>query len=51
MEDIVTARFDYRELDNSDSPVRIRLNSTVVRAQHRDTGMQGDVRVTYIEST
>ena len=48
MEDIVTARFDYSELDNSDAPVRIRLNSTVVRVQHSDTGMQGDVQVTYV---
>ncbi len=48
MEDIVTARFDYGELDNPDSPVRIRLNSTVVRVQHSDAGMRGDVRVTYV---
>ncbi len=48
MEDIVTARFDYGELDNPESPVRIRLNSTVVRVQHSDTGMRGDVRVSYV---
>jgi spermidine dehydrogenase len=48
MEDIVTARFDYHELDNPDSAVRIRLNSTVVHAEHADKKLQGDVRVTYV---
>ena len=33
-EDVVAARFDYSRLDKSDSPVRIRLASTVVRARH-----------------
>jgi spermidine dehydrogenase len=33
-EDIVTARFDYSKLDLPGSPVRIRLNSPVVRARH-----------------
>jgi len=33
-EDIVTAKVDYGLLDVSDSPVRIRLNSTVVRARN-----------------
>ena len=36
MEDIVTARFDYRALDADASPVRIRLRSTAVRV--RDDG-------------
>ena len=48
MEDIVTARFKYGELDNPESPVRIRLNSTVVHAEHADDKLAGDVRVTYI---
>ena len=48
MEDIVTARFEYRKLDDSNSPVRVRLNSTVIRVQHTDDNMQRDVRVTYI---
>ncbi len=48
MEDIVTARFKYGELDNPDAPVRIRLNSTVVHAEHADDKLAGDVRVTYI---
>jgi spermidine dehydrogenase len=32
--DIVTARADYSRLDGAGSPVRIRLNSTVVRVVH-----------------
>ena len=34
MEDVVTARADYSQLDKNGSPVRIRLNSTVVRVAH-----------------
>jgi spermidine dehydrogenase len=34
MEDIVTARFDYDKLDVADSPVRLRLNSTVVHVEN-----------------
>jgi spermidine dehydrogenase len=30
MQDLVTARFDYSQLDRKDSKVRVRLNSTVV---------------------
>jgi spermidine dehydrogenase len=48
MEDIVTAKFDYRNLDNHDSSVRIRLGSTVVRARHVDDNLNGPVRVTYV---
>jgi spermidine dehydrogenase len=33
-EDIVTAKVDYSRLDHGDSPVRIRLNSTVVAVRH-----------------
>jgi spermidine dehydrogenase len=36
MDDVVTAKADYSKLDQSNAPVRIRLNSTVVRAQHTD---------------
>lgn len=32
MQDLITARFDYSQLDRKDSPIRIRLNSTVVNA-------------------
>ena len=34
MDDIVTARADYSRLDQSGSPIRIRLNSTVVHVNH-----------------
>jgi len=33
-EDIVTAKMDYSRLDHADSPVRMRLNSTVVLSRH-----------------
>lgn len=48
MEDIVTAKFDYRQLDQPDAPVRVRLNSTVVRARHVDDNLQNPVQVTYL---
>lgn len=48
MEDIVTTRFDYSRLDNPKSPVRIRLNSTVVRAQHTDDNLSNPVKLTYL---
>jgi spermidine dehydrogenase len=34
MEDVVTSRANYGLLDQDNSPIRIRLNSTVVRARH-----------------
>jgi len=34
MEDVVTAKADYSKLDQPGSAIRIRLNSTVVHAQH-----------------
>ncbi len=34
MEDVVTARADYSKLDRGENAVRVRLNSTVVSAQH-----------------
>ncbi|MDJ0908773.1 MAG: NAD(P)/FAD-dependent oxidoreductase [Woeseiaceae bacterium] len=46
MEDSVTARVDYTQLDREDADVRIRLNSTVVNAQH--TSNSGAVDVTYV---
>ncbi|MGD9902853.1 MAG: FAD-dependent oxidoreductase [Vicinamibacterales bacterium] len=49
MDDIVTARFDYGRLDEARSPVRIRLSSTVVRAQHEgDPSSATRVAVTYV---
>ena len=47
-EDIVTAKVDYTRLDRSGSPVRIRLNSTVVRARHvGDAPSAKEVEITY----
>ena len=44
MEDIVTAKFDYARLDAAASPVRIRLNSTVVRVKPDGDGAE----ITYV---
>ncbi|MDH5761305.1 MAG: FAD-dependent oxidoreductase, partial [Gemmatimonadota bacterium] len=46
MEDVVTARVDYSLLDREGESVRIRLNSTVVQAQH--TADAGAVDVTFV---
>ena len=46
MEDSVTERLRYGELDRSGAPVRLRLNSTVVNAAH--TADEGAVDVTYV---
>ncbi len=49
MEDIVTARIDYSGLDHPSSPVRIRLNSTVVRARHTGPAESANqVEVAYV---
>ena len=48
-EDVVTARVDYSRLDRPDSQVRVRLNSTVVRAVNvGDLASAREVAVTYI---
>ena len=43
MEDIVTAGTDYGKLDQTASPVRIRLNSTVVQARNANAGPGAEV--------
>ncbi len=48
MEDIVTARFDYGKLDDPGSPVRLRLNSTVVRARHIGDKPANPLEITYV---
>jgi spermidine dehydrogenase len=49
MDDIVLARFDYSRLDESSSPVRLRLNSTVVRVKHEgEAATSKKVRVSYV---
>ena len=46
VQDVVTARADYSRLDNATARVRIRLNSTVVRARNAGEG----VEVTYLRN-
>jgi spermidine dehydrogenase len=46
MEDVVTTRADYAQLDRPGAPVRIRLNSTAVHARNTADGKAVDV--TYV---
>lgn len=39
MEDIVTAKFDYDQLDKPENSVRIRLNSTALLVENNDGGV------------
>jgi spermidine dehydrogenase len=49
--DVVTARANYARLDNQSSPVRIRLNSTVVRVKHEgDPQSAQGVEITYAKA-
>jgi spermidine dehydrogenase len=49
MEDIVTAKMDYGRLDEAVSPVRIRLNSTAIRARNvGEAEMAKEVEVVYV---
>ena len=48
-EDIVTAGFNYAQLDKADAPVRIRLSSIVVSVNHvEDQASAKHVDVTYV---
>ena len=50
MEDIVTARANYAKLDQASSPIRLRLNSTAVRARHTgDPNSAKEVEVAYVQ--
>lgn len=50
-EDVVMSRFDYSKLDSPDSPVRLRLNSTVIEARHDgNIKSASSVSVTYINN-
>jgi spermidine dehydrogenase len=50
MEDVVAARADYGKLDQSSSSIRIRLNSTAVRAQHSGHPESAkEVEVAYVQ--
>jgi len=49
MEDIVTTRADYSKLDQPNSPVRLRLSSTVARVKNLgDTELSREVEVAYV---
>src|ERR1700676_2261419 len=49
MDDVVTARADYSKLDDANSAVRMRLNSTVVHVQHAKGAKGGkDVEIAYV---
>jgi spermidine dehydrogenase len=52
MEDIVLAKMDYAKLDDAGSPLRVRLNSTAIRARNvsnsGDASSGGEVEVTYV---
>src|SRR6202035_16637 len=49
VDDVVTARVNYAQLDRSTSPVRLRLNSIAIRARHvGDPKSAGQVEVTYL---
>ena len=49
VDDVVTARVNYAQLDRGTSRVRLRLNSIVVRARHLgDPKSAGQVEVTYL---
>lgn len=50
MKDVVTAHADYSKLDQPSSPVRIRLNSTAVRARNSGPPESAkEVEVTYVQ--
>lgn len=50
-EDVVAARADYSRLDRGESPVRLRLNSTVVQARNLgDAASAREVEVTYLRN-
>ena len=48
-EDVVTARVAYGQLDRRGASVRVRLNSTVVRAANSQYLGKGAVEVTYVQ--
>jgi spermidine dehydrogenase len=49
MDDVVTARADYSKLDDANSRVRIRLNSTVMHVQHAEgERVRKEVEIAYV---
>jgi spermidine dehydrogenase len=50
MEDVVTAQADYNKLDGPSSSIRLRLNSTAVRARHSGPiGTAKEIEVSYVQ--
>jgi spermidine dehydrogenase len=50
VDDVVTARVDYDQLDRTEDAIRIRLNSTVVRARNLgDPASAREVDVAYVQ--
>ena len=50
LDDVVTARADYSQLDAAGAPVRIRLSSPVMRVRHRGAaGLGQRVEVAYLQ--
>jgi spermidine dehydrogenase len=48
-EDVVTARVNYAQLDRGGTPIRLRLNSSAIRARHiGDPKSASQVEVTYL---
>ena len=51
MDSVVSAHFDYSRLDQHDAPVRLRLESTVVRIEHEGAPASAKrVAVTYVQN-
>lgn len=48
MKDLLTAQFDYQQLDQPSSAVRLRLNSAVVNVEETEQKGQQLVNITYI---
>jgi spermidine dehydrogenase len=48
VENVVTARVNYSQLDRPGTPIRVRLNSTVINVRHLESPTQGKVQVTYL---
>jgi spermidine dehydrogenase len=49
VEDVVTSRVNYAQLDRSATPIRLRLNSTAIRVRHLgDPKSADEVEVTYL---
>ena len=49
MEDVVTAKANYRRLDLAENPARLRLNSTVINVQHAEPKNSAkEVHVSYV---